>query len=318
MNKKLGMLLLCLSLLAALMACSPAATPTPVAPAEPTAAPAATEAPTTEPATVVPPTAEAAPAEPSRLILATTTSTADSGLLDYLLPDFEAEFNCKVDVIAVGTGQAIKTGEDGDADVLLVHARAREDEFVASGYGINRLDVMYNDFIIVGPEADPAGIKGLTDGAEALSKIAAAQAGFVSRGDESGTHVKEEGLWEKAGITPNGDWYISAGQGMGAVLMMASEQEAYTLTDRATYLAQQSKLELEILVEGDEALFNPYGVIAVNPEKHPSVNADLAAKFQEWLTSVPVQEKIAEFGKAEFGMSLFYPDSAAWNEAQGE
>lgn len=314
MRRKLLVLLLSLSLLAALVACSPAPTPTPTAPPP---APAATEAPTTAPPTAEPPTAEPTP-EPSRLILATTTSTADSGLLGYLLPDFEQEFNCKVDVIAVGTGQAIKMGEDGDADVLLVHARAKEDEFVASGYGVNRLDVMYNDFIIVGSEADPAGIAGLTDGAEALGKIAAAEAKFVSRGDESGTHVKENTLWAKAGITDKGPWYISAGQGMAAVLMMADEQEAYTLSDRATYLAQRSKLQLEILVEGDKALFNPYGVIGVNPEKHPHVNADLARQFGEWLTSVPVQEKIAEFGKAEFGMSLFYPDSKAWNEAKGQ
>ncbi len=258
-----------------------------------------------------------APARPGRLVLATTTSTDDSGLLEYLLPDFEQEFSCKVDVVAVGTGQAVKTGRDGNADVVLVHARALEDEFVASGYGINRLDVMYNDFVIVGPEADPAGIKGVRTGAQALQKIAAAHAGFVSRGDGSGTDTREKDLWSAAGIVPAGDWYVSAGQGMGEVLTMASEQQAYTLSDRATYLAQKGKLQLEILVEGDRSLLNPYGVIAVNPGKYPTINADLAAKFQAWLTSLPVQEKIAEFGKAEFGQPLFYPDSQAWHQAHG-
>jgi len=295
-------LFLAVLLLAALpLACAPAPTAVP-----PTMAPEPTAAPAT-----------ATPAPKARLVLATTTSTQDSGLLDYLLPDFESKFNCKVDVIAQGSGQAIKTGQDGNCDVLLIHSRAAEDKFVADGDGINRLDVMYNDFVIVGPPSDPAGIKGLKDAAAALTKIAQRQAKFISRGDESGTHVKEKGIWQKAGITPKGAWYVSAGQGMGAVLVMANEQQAYTLADRGTYLAQRNKLDLVILVEGDKALFNPYGVIAVNPAKHPGVNAELAAKFQEWLTSVETQEKIAEFGKAEFGQSLFIPDSAAWHQAHG-
>ena len=250
---------------------------------------------------------------PQRLILATTTSTQDSGLLDYLLPGFEAETGAKVDVIAVGTGQALQIGTDGNADVLLVHARAREDEFMAAGDGTRREDVMYNDYVIVGPASDPAGIAGMTDAVAALTKIAEAEAPFISRGDDSGTHTKELSIWKKAGIEPAGDWYVSAGQGMGAVLTMANEQEAYALSDRATYLARTLEgTDLGIAVEGDPTLFNPYGVITVNPDKNPNINADLANAFADWITSVPVQEQIAAFGVDEFGESLFVPDSAAW------
>jgi len=209
----------------------------------------------------------------------------------------------------VGTGQAIKTGEKGDADVILVHARAREDKFVAEGYGVNRQDVMYNDFVIVGPEDDPAGIQGMTDAATALARIAEAQAPFASRGDESGTHSKEKAIWEKAGVEPGDDWYLSLGQGMGATLTFANEKGAYTLTDRGTYLSRQEGLELPVLVEGDPILFNPYGVIAVNPEKHPHVKYEFAMKFIEWLTSVGAQEKIGEFGVERFGQPLFYPNA---------
>jgi len=247
--------------------------------------------------------------EVQKLILATTTSTADSGLLDYLLPEFEAQYNAKVEVIAVGTGQAIKTAEQGDADVILVHDRAKEDKFVAEGYGVNRQDVMYNDFVIVGPEDDPAGIQGLTDAAAALAKIAAAQAPFASRGDESGTHSKEKTIWAQAGIEPGGDWYFSLGQGMGETLTFANEKGAHALTDRGTYLSRREGLELLIVVEGDPILFNPYGVIAVNPEKHPHVKYDLAMKFIEWLTSVETQKKIGEFGIERFGQPLFYPSA---------
>jgi len=251
-----------------------------------------------------------------KLILATTTSTEDSGLLDYLLPDFEKEAGVKVDVIAVGTGQALTLGEDGNADVLLVHSRAKEDEFMAAGHGVRREDVMYNDFVIVCPESDPAGIKGMTGASEAFKKIADANVTFISRGDDSGTHTKEKSIWKAAGIEPQGDWYVSAGQGMGEVLTMADEQQACTLSDRATYLARSKEgLKLVILVEGDKALFNPYGVIAVNPDKNPNIQADLANQFIDWLISLPVQEKIAEFGKADFGQSLFVPDSTAWREA---
>lgn len=261
----------------------------------------------------VQPATESSSGAPQRLILATTTSTQDSGLLDYLLPAFEEEFNADVDVIAVGTGQALKLGEDGNADVLLVHARAREDEFMAAGHGTRREDVMYNDFVIVGPPADPAGVKGMTDAAAAFTAIAEQQAPFISRGDDSGTHTKEKSVWAKAGIEPQGDWYNAAGQGMGAVLTLANEQQAYTLSDRATYLARTLEgTDLVIVVEGDPVLFNPYGVIAVNPEKNASINAELGNAFIDWLISVPVQEKIAQYGVDEFGQSLFVPDSEAW------
>ncbi len=259
--------------------------------------------------------AEAAQPAPAagRLVLATTTSTQDSGLLDYLLPQFTQETGIPVDVIAVGTGQALKLGEDGNADVLLVHSRAKEDEFMAAGHGTRREDVMYNDFVLLGPPADPAGIKGGTDAVAAFQQIAATQSPFVSRGDDSGTHTKELGIWKKAAIEPSGDWYVSAGQGMGAVLTMANEQQAYTLSDRATYLARTKEgTDLEIMVEGDKSLFNPYGVITVNPAKNPNIQADLANQFTDWITSVPTQEKIAEFGVADFGQSLFTPDSAAY------
>lgn len=236
------------------------------------------------------------PKEPEKLVLATTTSTADSGLLEAILPDFEVKYNATVDVVAVGTGQAIALGEAGDADVILVHAREREDAFVADGYGINRQDVMYNDFIILGPADDPAGIRGLSDVAEAMARIAAAQAPFISRGDDSGTHIRELSLWEAAGIVPEGDWYQSIGQGMGATLTVADEQQAYTVSDRGTYLARLPEgLGLELLVQGDERLLNPYGVIAVNPELHPNVNADLAEKFIEWLISPETQAMIDGF-----------------------
>ena len=243
-----------------------------------------------------------------RLILATTTSTYDSGLLDYILPDFEATYNADVDVISVGTGQAIALGESGDADVLLVHARAREDAFVEAGHGLIRYDVMYNDFVIVGPSEDPAGIRGMTVATEALAKIAESGASFVSRGDDSGTHTKELSVWEAAAITPEGDWYISSGQGMGEVLTMSAEMQGYTLSDRATYLARESEgLALEILVEGDPILFNPYGVIPVNPELHPNVNAEMAQAFAHWIISLPTQDLIASFQVN--GSPLFTPDS---------
>ena len=257
--------------------------------------------------------------EPQKLILATTTSTEDSGLLSYLLPGFEDEFNIDVDVVAVGTGQALQLGEDGNADVLLVHARAREDEFMAANHGIRREDVMYNDFVILGPENDPAGIKGTTSAPGALVKIADNQAQFVSRGDDSGTHTKEKSIWKAAGIEPEGDWYISAGQGMGAVLTMADEQRAYTLSDRATYLARTLEgIGLVILVEGDPFLFNPYGVMAVNPDKGEQINSSAANQFIDWIISVPTQEKIAQFGVEQFGNPLFTPNSEAWREQQGE
>lgn len=264
------------------------------------------------------PAAENAPAAKSsargELLLATTTSTEDSGLLEFILPDFEAEYNTDVKVVAVGTGQAIQLGVDGNADVLLVHDRTKEDKFMQDGDGVRREDVMYNDFVIVGPPDDPAGIKSAASASEAFSIISEVNAPFVSRGDDSGTHGKEKAIWHEAGLVPGGDWYISAGQGMGEVLTMADEMNAYTLSDRATYLARTLEgMDLVILVEGDPVLFNPYGVIAVNPQKSPHINGDLAQKFIDWIISIPVQEKIAQFGVEDFGQSLFTPDSVLWN-----
>lgn len=244
------------------------------------------------------------------LLLATTTSTEDSGLLNFILPDFTAQTGATVEVVAVGTGQALQIGRDGNADVVLVHARASEDQFMDEGHGVRREDVMYNDFIIVGPPEDPAGIGGGQDAAAALAQIAQAEAPFVSRGDDSGTHSKEKAVWAAAGIEPAGDWYISAGQGMGAVLTMADELPAYTLTDRATYLARTLEgTSLVILVEGDPLLFNPYGVIAVNPDKGAHIQVDLANQFIDWLISPETQAQIGEFGVAEFGSPLFVPDA---------
>jgi len=258
---------------------------------------------------------------PTVLRLATTTSTADSGLLDAILPAFEEEYDARVDVVAVGTGQAIEIGEAGDADVILVHARALEDAFVAEGHGTARYDVMYNDFIIVGPPDDPAGIRGTAPASDALAAVAAAEATFASRGDDSGTHTKEKSLWEAAGITPdpNSGWYKSVGQGMGSTLTFADESAAYTLTDRGTYLSQKASLPgLEVMVggdsidqNGDPALLNPYGVIPVNPDKG-GIEADLGEDFVEWLTSIDTQREIETFGADTFGQPLFYPDSEAW------
>ncbi|HWQ83018.1 MAG TPA: substrate-binding domain-containing protein [Anaerolineales bacterium] len=320
MSKKPTILIYLLVLLSLVLgAC---ATPTTPAPTEPPAA-AATEAPTEPVATEPPAAATEEPLAPvagdQRIILATTTSTEDSGLLEVILPDFTTQTGIEVDVIAVGTGQALQLGIDGNADVLLVHARAREDEFMANGDGVRREEVMYNDFVIVGPETDPAGVKGMTDAAAALAQIAAAEATFISRGDDSGTHTKEKSVWKAAGIEePAGDWYVSAGQGMGDVLNMAKEQLAYTLSDRATYLALVKEgLDLVILVEGDPVLFNPYGVIAVNPEKNDQISNDLANQFIDWIISVPTQELIGQFGVADFGAPLFVPNSVLYNEAMG-
>ena len=257
-----------------------------------------------------PKTAEKTPQPPAKeLKLATTTSTQDSGLLDVILPELEKDINYKVKVIAVGTGQAIEMGAAGDVDVILVHSRAAEDKFVADGFGIDRRDVMYNDFLIIGPAEDPAGIKGSTDTIAAFKTIAAKQAAFVSRGDDSGTDKKEKGIWTKAEMTPAGAWYIESGQGMGDTFRMADEKKAYTLIDRATYLAQKDKYKLEIIIEGDKSLLNPYGVIPVNPEKFPKVDYEGATKFAEWLTSEKGQKMIGEFGVKEFGQQLFVPDA---------
>lgn len=246
--------------------------------------------------------------------MATTTSTYDSGLLGAILPEFERAHDVKVKVIAVGTGQAIELGERGDADIILVHSRSREDKFVAEGYGVSRRDVMYNDFVLIGSRGDPAQIRGLSDAAAAFREIAGAQVPFISRGDNSGTHSKERAIWKKAELEPGGNWYVSAGQGMGAVLTMAEEQQAYTLTDRGTYLVRREGLSLPILVEGDEMLFNPYGIIPVNPERHPRVNYELAEELAEWMTSVETQGKIGEYKR--FEEVLFHPNSEMWHRSR--
>ncbi len=246
-------------------------------------------------------------ADKSVVRLATTTSTENSGLLDYLLPKFEQHCDCKVHVIAVGTGKALKLGEDGNVDVVLVHARPAEDKFVEAGHGIDRRDVMYNDFVLIGPYNDPARIKGEKDVITAMKKIAQTQSRFVSRGDDSGTDKMEKGYWKAAPIKPEGRWYLSAGQGMGEVLMMSGEMRAYTLTDRGTYISYRDKIGLPILVEGDARMFNPYGIIAVNPKKYPDVNYKGATALIDWITSKEGQQQIASF-KVN-GEQLFVPSA---------
>lgn len=276
--------------------------------------------PTASPATGVPPVAEATavntlpPAKPANptLILATTTSTQDSGLLDVLIPMFEQQTAYKVQTVAVGTGAALQMGEEGNADVLLVHAPSSEKTLMEDGTGKDRFLVMHNDFVIVGPSADPAGIKGLSTAVEAFAKIEASGASFVSRGDDSGTNKMELSLWKTAKLDPAAQkpsWYVESGQGMGATLTIASEKAAYTLTDRATYLATKDKLQLDILVEGDPALLNVYHVITVNPAKWPKVNYDGAIAFAKWLTKPATQQVIGRFGVDKFGQPLFFADA---------
>lgn len=245
---------------------------------------------------------------PSRRIrLATTTSTDNSGLLEAILPAFTADTGISVDVVAVGTGKALALGRNGDVDVVLVHAPSREEAFVAEGSGVNRRSVMHNDFVILGPSADPAGIAGMADAAAALSDIALSRSVFISRGDDSGTHTKERHLWKTAGTAPAGSWYREAGQGMGAVMTIASETGGYTLADRGTWLAMRHTLDLAVVVEGDERLFNPYGIIAVNPDRHPHVDYDGAMRLVTWLTSAAGQSLIGDF--AVDGEVLFVPDA---------
>ena len=239
--------------------------------------------------------------------MSTTTSTDNSGLLPYLLPAFEARTGIKVNVIAVGTGKALELAKNGDVDVTLVHARPSEDKFVATGDGINRRDVMYNDFIIVGPSSDPASIKASRDVQSALKKIVASKARFISRGDNSGTDQMEKQYWKQLGNQPQGASYISAGLGMGEVLNMAAELNAYTLTDRATYSAYKAKTGLVVAVEGDPNMFNPYGIIAVNPARHPGVNFKGAMQLVDWITSDEGQNLIAGF-KVD-GQQVFFPSA---------
>lgn len=262
------------------------------------------------PATAVPTQAPLIPAN-SELILATTTSTQDSGLLDVLIPMFQKQTGYNVKVVAVGTGEALKMGEEGNADVLLVHAPSSEVTFMDGGNGKNRFLVMHNDFIIVGPADDPAKIKGLAP-KDAFTAIYNARAPFVSRGDDSGTNKKELDFWKKAGLDPMTEkpaWYIETGQGMGATLTVASEKGAYTLTDRATYLANKDNLHLDILLEGNNALLNVYHVITVNPDKWPKVNYEGAMAFAKFITDPATQEVIGKFGMDKYGQQLFVPDA---------
>ena len=262
--------------------------------------------------------AKAAPKQ-KNIILATTTSTQDTGLLDVLIPIFEKKTGYFVKTIAVGSGQAMKMGEKGEADVLLVHSPDAEKKFVEDGYGINRRLVMHNDFIIVGPGADPAKIKGVKSSAEALKMVAQAEGLFLSRGDNSGTHAKEKGLWKKAAITPAGQkWYQETGLGMGQTLNVAAEKKGYTLADRGTYLSLKKNLGMDILVEGDAALLNIYHVIEVNIAKWPKANAAGAKAFADFMVSKKTQEIINKFGVDKYGSPLFFPDAGKKVEDLGK
>jgi len=250
------------------------------------------------------------------LTLTTTTSTYDTGLLDAIHPDFEEMYGVSVDAVAQGTGAALETARNGDSDIVMVHARGLEDEFMRNGYGVNRRDLMFNDFVIVGPADDPAGVEGMGSATEALTAIADAQAAFVSRGDNSGTHTKELNLWEAAGTDPGGDWYQETGSGMGEALNIANQQGAYTLSDRGTFISQRSEIDLTILVQGPigdgpEILANPYGVMAVNPGVHDNANYDLAMAYIGWITSPGVQEMISEYESN--GEQLFFPEAVSEN-----
>lgn len=251
------------------------------------------------------------PVQPVRpdIILATTTSTQDSGLLEFLNPIFQENTGYIVKTIAVGTGKALQMAEEGNADVLVVHAPVAEKELMEAGFGSERFLLMHNDFVIAGPASDPANVKGLKSISEALSRIYSSEANFVSRGDDSGTQKKELSLWVSANINPEGEWYLESGQGMGATLRIASEKSAYTLVDRGTYLALNENLELNVLVEGHPSLLNVYHVIIVNPERWSNVNYEGAKAYANFLMSEDVQKLIGEFGIDRFGQPLFFPDA---------
>jgi tungstate transport system substrate-binding protein len=264
--------------------------------------------------TTATPTATQAPVQATKpanptLILATTTSTQDSGLLDVLVPDFEQKTGYTVQTVAVGSGAAMQMGQECNADVLLVHSPAAEKDFMANNYGSDRRLVMHNDFIIVGPSSDPAGIKGMTTAADAFTKIADTQSAFISRGDNSGTNAKELAIWKLANITPEGSWYSESGQGMGATLTIASEQGAYTLTDRATFLANKANLQLEDLVEGDSSLLNIYHVIQLNTANCPKINSAGGAAFADYMVAPDTQAIIGQFGIDKYGQPLFFADA---------
>lgn len=249
----------------------------------------------------------AAPARGRDIRMATTTSTENSGLLKFLLPKYEVRCGCKLKVISVGTGKALELGRNGDVDVVLVHARRAEDRFVAEGHGVNRRDVMYNDFILVGPHSDPAGIRAKQDVVEAFRVLSQGKARFISRGDNSGTDQMEKNYWQAAGALPRGSWFVSAGLGMGEVLTMAAEMQGYTLSDRATYSAYRAKTGLDIVLAGDPKMFNPYGIIAVNPKKYAGLNYAGAMDLIGWITSSPGQKLIAEFKLN--GEQMFFPNA---------
>jgi tungstate transport system substrate-binding protein len=240
-----------------------------------------------------------------RLRVATTTSVQDTGLMPYLLPDFEKKCGCKVDLIAVGSGQALKLASNGDVDMVFVHDPDAESRFVSDGFGINRTTFMMNDFVILGPASDPARIRGMKDAAGAFAKIQKSGSAFISRGDQSGTNQKEKAIWQKAGIQPSGSWYLEVGQGMGAVLTMTEEKQGYTLCDRSTYLARINQLKLQVLAEGDPVLINYYSAIQVNPVKYPSVKAGVSHQLIDWICSQETQKRIGEF--AVGGRTLFKP-----------
>jgi len=240
------------------------------------------------------------------ITLSTTTSVNDSGLLEYLLPVLKEDTGIEVDVLSQGTGQAIQTAVDGNADVILVHAKAAEEEFVNDGYGVERIEFMYNYFVIVGPKDDPSGIsESGFSAAEALSKLSEDENVFISRGDDSGTHKKELSLWSATDIEPSGDWYVSAGRGMGDVLVMASEMQGYALTDKATFLSMKDQLDLEVLLEESEDLKNQYTVIEVDPDTHPDTNTEAVKVFIDWLVSDDTLQLIDEYGVSEYGEALF-------------
>jgi tungstate transport system substrate-binding protein len=258
-----------------------------------------------------------APQRPD-LLLVSTTSTQDSGLLDVLLPVFTEKTGYNVQLVAVGSGQALKLGEQGNADVILLHSPTAEKEFVVKGFGVDRRLVMHNDFVIVGPPSDPAALRTQPTTAEAFKAIFSSASTFVSRGDESGTHVKELALWKNAELDPHGqDWYLETGQGQGATLSIASEKGAYALTDRGTFLAYQPNIDLEILAEGDPFLLNVYHVITVNPEKWPNINLEGAKAFADFITSPAGQDIIGDFGLEQYGQPLFFPDAGKSDEDLG-
>ncbi|TCO77400.1 substrate-binding domain-containing protein [Marinisporobacter balticus] len=255
-------------------------------------------------------TSEIESKEKAPIILATTTSTENSGLLDHILPTFVEKYGREVKVVAVGTGKALEMGRNGEADVLLVHALASELEFVEAGHGLERYDVMYNDFVIIGPKGQTIiTADEMSDASLAFAKLAQEKATFISRGDDSGTHKKEIALWEKAGVKGEGDGYISTGKGMGDTITMADEMQGFTLSDRATYLSMKNDLDLEIAVEGDPLMFNQYGVIPVNPNKNDKINEEGANEFTEWIRDENCQQMIAKFGVDTYGQALFTPNA---------